>query len=604
MAFHRGWNGGRNGGGRPPNGGGRPHNGGGRPTYGGGRQHQRKTGVVFRDGGFWTQKRETETAPKSGTTSQEIGEMLGKITDAVSVLADRIEKLERGPDQNSGRSKSDQAKQAGPPTHITSNNDDFASVVKYLYRSVQLEHHAGNWTELPRSLSERLVRFAEDINPPMVDEKLRLTVMKATRAYSDAICEAVREHIDAKRTETTSTAATLNGTDIDRAKEIADRQLSRRLGRRLDDNKRRQLLDQAASTVGSSRRRPEIDADGFETVTNKKKGKAASPSNETPVKKRKLGSPPPVSVHNRFDKLHTLDVEQCDDDDDDHDDNDNHDDNDASAATMTDNVDAQVIDDDDTQVIGDDDANAIDKFLASARNTVQDIAPAAAKQITTVAEVHAEQTVRTRSLSADRARRSTRPSSQVMRTKDGVFVCTLMHKDGYSVVPAADTEVLVVGDSNLRRFSSIPEGWEVHCLPGGKLQHINNALQELSLRCPDNLSLVYVQAGINHRNDTPAMLQVHVEQLQFLNEQAPFHIAVIGVPSPPSLTPKQRGNIDALNAMMSTAFQHKFVPPLADEDVRILQNDTYKIHHNQHSCNKIMTSIREHAHALLNNMLN
>jgi len=31
-------------------------------------------------------------------------------------------------------------------------------------------------------------------------------------------------------------------------------------------------------------------------------------------------------------------------------------------------------------VIDDDDANAIDKFLASARNTVQDISPAAAKQ--------------------------------------------------------------------------------------------------------------------------------------------------------------------------------------------------------------------------------
>jgi len=587
MAFHKGKSGGRNGGGRPPYGGGRPKNGGGR-------QGQRKTGVVFRDGGFWTHKHETASA--SGTTSQDMVEMFGKFTDALSVLADRIEKLEhnRGPDRNSGRSQSDQAKEAGPPTHITSNNDDFASVVKYLYRSVQLEHHAGNWTELPKSLSERLVRFAEDINPPMVDEKLRLTVMKATRAYSDAICEAVREHIDTKKAEATSTAATFNGTDLDRAKEIADKQLTRRLGRRLDDNKRRQLLDQAASTVGSSRRRPQIDSDGFETVINKKKGKAASASNDTPVKKRKLGSPSPVSVHNRFDSLHTDDVQQCHDDDND---DDNHDDAQV--------IDTEVVDDDDdAQVIDDDDANVIDKFLASARNTVQDTAPAVAKQVTTVAEVHAEHTVRTRSLSADRAPRSARPSSQVMRTKDGVFVCTLMHKDGWSVVPAANTEIVVVGDSNLRRFSSIPEGWEMHCLPGGKLQHINNTLQELSLRCSDDLCLVYVQAGINHRDDTPEQLQLHVEQLQFLSEQAPFHIAVIGIPKPPSLTPEQRGNIDALNAMMSTAFQHKFVPPLSDEDVRILQNDTYKIHHNQYSCNKIMTSIREHAHALLNNMLN
>jgi len=597
MAFHKGKSGGRSGGGRPPY-------GGGRPTNGGGRQHQRKTGMVFQDGGFWTRKH--ETASTTGTASQDIGKMLGKITDALSVLAGRIQNIERerGPDQNPGRSQCDQAKEAGPPTHITSNNDDFASVVKYLYRSVQLEHHAGNWTELPKSLSERLVRFAKDINPPMVDEKLRLTVMKATRAYSDAICEAVREHIDVKKAETASTAETFNGTDLDRAKEIADRQLTRRLGRRLDDNKRRQVLDQAASTVGSSRRRPQIDADGFETVTNKKKGKAASPSNDAPVKKRRLESPPSVSVHNRFDNLHTHEVEECDDDGDDGDD-DNYDDNEASAdAQVTNDDDAQVLDNDDTQVIDDDGASVIDKLLASARNTVQDTAPAGAKQVTTVAEVHAEQTVRTRSLSADRAPTSARPSSQVMRTKDGVSVCTLTHRDGWSVVPKASTEVIVIGDSNLRRFSSIPEGWEVHCLPGGKLQHINSTLEELTLRSPDNLCLVYVQAGINHRNDRPEQVQVHVEQLTFLDEQAPFHIAVVGVPKPPSLTPQQRGNIDALNAMMSTAFQDKFVEPIADEDVRILQNDTYKIHHNQHSCNKIMTSIREHAHALRSDMLN
>src|ERR1700754_4124812 len=54
----------------------------------------------------------------------------------------------------------------GPRTETHSYNLDFASVCKYIYRLVQLEHHAGNWIQLPAALRKRLDKFAEDIKPP------------------------------------------------------------------------------------------------------------------------------------------------------------------------------------------------------------------------------------------------------------------------------------------------------------------------------------------------------------------------------------------------------------------------------------------------------
>ena len=263
---------------------------------------------VFKKGGFWRNKqtqKDQNARKASGYASDDVNATLQKVTQALSVLAERIQKLEGGPDKVSDRSKSDREKHAGPLTHTLSNNDDFASVVKDMYRMVQLDHHAGNWKELPKSLSERLLKFADDIRPPMPDEELRDQMTELTRAYGVRICETVRHHIANKRAQIAAAAATRDNTDIDRAKEVTGRQLARRLGRRLEDSKRQQLLDQAASAVGSNRRQPEIDADGFQTVVNPRKKPTVSPGIvSSPMKKRKFGSStPPVSTFNHYSVL-------------------------------------------------------------------------------------------------------------------------------------------------------------------------------------------------------------------------------------------------------------------------------------------------------------
>ena len=612
-------------------------------AFGKGKQFQRQAdgryGGGWRGRGIWTRKysdgryqgQSDGYTGKSGVSLEEITRQLEIVTKSVSVLAEHVQKLERGPDQHSDRPNSGHETTAGPHTTKKSNNDEFASVVKDLYRLAQLGHHGDHWSQLPKSLAERLARFASDINPPMVDGDFRSVVEEATRAYSDRICEAVRQHIAKKKAETESAAARRDDTDLDRAKEVAGRQLSRRLGRRLEENKRQQLLDQAATAIGSGRRRPQIDSDGFQLVTSKKKS-ATSPGNvQTPSKKRKFDSTPPVSTSNRFsvmqnDDVVTVcsDIEQ--DDDNDRDDDDRGDDgntvaNNASNQKVVecddddddDDDDVADDDDDDTNDARDDDVNTVannatnqkvvDSYLAAAKTAVvtgtdrQEAAPAAIvserqqqqQQIRVTAEIHS----RTRSHSLDRPTRMLKPSSQVMRTQAGVKVFSGNNKDDWKIVPAADTKVLLIGDSNLRTFSPVPTGWEIHCLPGAKFNNINDALQDVLIRRSDSLSVVYVQTGINHRDKHPDEYRRQLERLMMLNSQTDVTIAYVGVPRSTKLTPAQRNNIDALNEIMSNAFVDEFVEPIPDGQVEILQKDN--IHHSAWTSRKIMTSICKHA---------
>ena len=246
------------------------------------------------------------------------------------------------------------------------------------------------------------------------------------------------------------------------------------------------------------------------------------------------------------------DAMRCDDGDDD-DDDDVEDDDDAERDDY-----ARGNDDDDTR--GDDDARAdddsaatidtinqkaVESYVTAARKAAmtdtqtQETAPAAIvreqqqqqhqQQISVTAEVHSVGPGR-RSHSVDRPARMLKPSSQVMRTQAGVNVFSGGNKEDWRIVPAADTKALLVGDSNLRQFAPIPSGWEVHCLPGARFNHINNALQDVLINRSNTLSVVYVQAGINHRDQHPDEYRRQLERLMMLNSQTEVTIAFVGVP--------------------------------------------------------------------------
>jgi len=576
---------------------------------------------VYRDGGFHrNQPSNKDYRPRRGEGDISVGvrETLQKVTQALSLLAKRIEKIEGGPDKVSGRSDSDQAKHTGPPSHATSNNDDFTSVIKDMYRMVQLDHHADNWKELPKSLAERLARFADDIRPPMPDEEFRRRITSITSMCGTRICETVKQHIADKRSQIASVAATKDDTDISRAKEIVDRHLSRRLGRRLDDSRRRRLLDQAASVVGSRRQPRETDEDGFQPVVNSKKKPARSPGTvSTPAKKRKHEStPPPVSTHNHFSVLSNVAAGDMEPDD--------------QIEIIEDEeevgVPAEAAPHNDVTVAAEvhrpPSNRILESFLAKAKTCaqVEQMKPATIAPSLSLAKtcVQVEQTEpvtaaasvekgtpttsrsRTRTMSVDRASGRASPSARSLQTTDGVRVYTPSAKNDWTVTPTDGTKVIIIGGSNLRKMSSIPENWEVHCLPGAKLEHVNKALECLLTTRSDKLTAVYIQAGINHRDEPLDVYAQQVDRLAELTSATRVHLAFVGVPRPPTLTDLQRRNIDALNGRMWEIFGLNYIPAISDDHVEILKDDKYRIHHTAFTCNRIMTTVRKHAQGVLN----
>lgn len=272
-----------------------------------------------------------QTGPPPISNEPTLGNMFTMLKDVLT----RVMFLEnRGPDCASGtqgRPAADQtetrpapggdkrgkppvqgpAVQTGPRNSDTSDNNDFACVWKCLYRQVQLQHHAGNWKQLPESLTKRLNKFANDINPPMPDSGLRAKVNAATEAFGQRICSIVGEHLDAKLSVNEVEASTLdNNRDVDKAKTVADKHLTCRLGRRINDVHKKSLLDDAVRKIGTSRQPPAAaatpDADGFVAVApGKVRSDGLLSAVRTPGKRRHLSSPSSVACRNRFAALAT-----------------------------------------------------------------------------------------------------------------------------------------------------------------------------------------------------------------------------------------------------------------------------------------------------------
>lgn len=74
----------------------------------------------------------------------------------------------------------------------------------------------------------------------------------------------------------------------------------------------------------------------------------------------------------------------------------------------------------------------------------------------------------------------------------------------------------------------------------------------------------------------------------------------VGVSTATSLLQCERDNIDALNEMMESAFTELFVKPLPSDQVGIKRHDSYGIHYDISTVDKVIRSISEHVHTNLN----
>lgn len=238
--------------------------------------------------------------------SSDIRRVLSDMSKSITMLSDRLDIMQknRGLDKNTDNrvTRPKLMENARPPA-TTSTNNDFASVSKCMYRVVQLRHHEANWSTLPVSINHRLKRLVEDIKPPASDDAFRSALSELTTQYGERVRQLVKSHLQKKIAHTEVEAGRLSRLDIDRAKEIAAKYVSTRLGKRLPEHRRVVLLQQAADAIGIHKQPPPSSPkeqpgnDGWTTV--------GSPRQQRSPPTRKRGPPESetVPVSNRFDCL-------------------------------------------------------------------------------------------------------------------------------------------------------------------------------------------------------------------------------------------------------------------------------------------------------------
>jgi hypothetical protein len=299
-------------------------NGGQQPRFNSGRQRNNYNGYYKKDNPTYAEVASGNRGDRGGP--ERTNDALASMAAMLKGILLRLTVLEgRGPDSTrQAPSGAKQTSTAGPRSTtdtFNSNNNDFSSVCKVLYRSVQLEHHLSNWKQLPEKLNKRLQSFASDIKPPMTDGLLQNKIKKITDEYAGKLCETVRLHLEERSVLNDVTASTLNNQDVDKASEIAERYINVRLRNKLAHDHKEQLLKQAVKkigtvqpTAGPSKRT--TDDEGFQLQNHRK--------SRTGGVKRTTTPPSQVMHHNPFsllnnDKNINLDCTIVDDSDSDND---------------------------------------------------------------------------------------------------------------------------------------------------------------------------------------------------------------------------------------------------------------------------------------------
>lgn len=489
-------------------------------------------------------------------------------------------------------------------------NLDFACVSKCLYRIVQLKHHMTNWMKLPQKLEYRLKKFAQDIKPPFAeDDILRRELDEATQGYSARICKIVQGHLERQLKTAELEASRLNPMDVELAQQTADKYITNRLGKKLDVPTKTRLLEEAAAKVGTCQQQdtvqPASESNTAAGLTQTPKGKRVNVTTvnsvsplPTSFKRRRVASDDAVVLSNRFSPL-TVEVSTED-----------LPGTSCQPSIMLDRNPVSPPVQRQSQNKNRADAPAVATPLKHGRTggagtPSNKVSRPSVEQSTEDMTVSSHQpTVRLDRISLSQPTAQCQKAADTItgiaaggKTVKGLCAGLVVHdkdrKDKWTLEAISDsTKVLVIGDSNLKQVTKVPDNWEIHCFPGAKFSHVSRLFDRFY--CPNSVEHIVLQVGINHRDDAsdrPKMELCEVEsKLQGLNEVS---VAYVGVSTAASLDPRQVKIITKLNQLMSKG-SFAYIPPLQQDLVDISPTDPYGIHHTAETTARVIDSMVKH----------
>jgi len=184
-------------------------------------------------------------------------------------------------------------------------------------------------------------------------------------------------------------------------------------------------------------------------------------------------------------------------------------------------------------------------------------------------------------------------SSRLMskRPGPGYFLERKNKKDPLEIF--GETEVLLVGDSNLRLFTPPPGGWQVACIPGLNLAQLATILK--STVKPPNLKHIIVSAGINDRDSSDTSSLVECLKVG----RSPFRtIHFQSIVFSRDLDLRQTNNLTRLNKV---ARDLDFVRTISSHSIKPKFKDQFQIHYDKNTAMQIFENMISHITSLNSN---
>jgi len=151
---------------------------------------------------------------------------------------------------------------------------------------------------------------------------------------------------------------------------------------------------------------------------------------------------------------------------------------------------------------------------------------------------------------------------------------------------------LIIGDSNLSQWTDIPHDWMVECLPGAKINHIQNILQKHTL--PSSLNQLIISIGINNRTDTTANNDKYLRQLHNTTKTLPVDTHFLAPSHTFALPAHQQITLKNLHDTAHRLYRNNYIPPLCHQQTYISKTDIHKIHYTQDTCNLLIQTVTDH----------
>lgn len=462
----------------------------------------------------------------------------------------------------------DAAASTGPYPHRPRSTP---SLVTCLVRLAQVKHHQGMWESIPSRLKEDVRAITTKINPPQPDEALRTELRQAAEAFEERLARTVREHMARKTREVEGTLndARPSEPEWSLATREARTLITQRFGRKIRPTEVSALFTSVREDQGG--RDQEINLINLHDnppAPRTPTSTAALPPT-TPYRKRRLSSPSPQDPNPRLSSSMEGLSQACE--------------------TLKDTFTplkkprksngkyARAL----SQTSG---ANAF-----TPRGLDLELFPTNGPM-----EEDPEETGPS-STGPDRTKPNQDPSPLDQPTPPELpehRVNGCRHYPPRSAGPwtmevQPSTEVIIIGDSNMKHMRDIPLGWEKHSFPGAKFQDAAYLIQNT-----DNLinKEIVVAVGINHRGCSRSAIENDLKQLTNVLSKTSKRSYLVEVLPNPTLRDADKRQISVLNDVIFKKLGQNVIR--LKTQVSGSSNAPTQIHHDPTSIKQILDEIK------------